>query len=200
MTSVQCFLIEPTTWYQVWARRYTSSKVGEVSCGAYSHHSAKLLQAVVEPAPGFSSGPPTENERGVFSWPTQCERCPYVFQDSDVWQRFYEHIYRRQDTGEERGLREFEAGAMYRATWFEGTEEYPRPDWVGPDGQCWAVRLPVPDHPNWDWVIDGPSTGGGRWTRTGVPPKLTVTPSIGAGPAGAFLYHGFLTDGVLIGD
>jgi hypothetical protein len=58
-----------------------------------------------------------------------------------------------------------------------------------PDGHFVCVMTP-----GGEWNIDGRSTGGGYWTRTGTPPKLTVRPSILIGRA----YHGFLTDGKLI--
>lgn len=203
MPDVQCFLIEPTTSYEVYARRYTdTTKHPERSgCPSYGHHSAQELQATIDLYQGESlpmlevpsSGPPTEHEMGVFHWPEKCERCPYVFQEDDVYQRFLERQYKRPDLPELKGLRYWPPGAVYRASWFEGRDSA----WSGPDGQCWAVRLPIPDMV-WDWIIDGPATGGGRWTRTGVAPRFTVTPSIGAGDPR--LYHGWLRDGVLVED
>lgn len=189
MPNVPCFWLEPTPFYEVYARRYTSNS--PVPCTKGSFHQAWVLQAVVQPNPGFSSGPPTDHEKGVFLWPEHCRDCSYTFGEEDNWQRFFEHQYVRQDTGEQQGLRAFPPGAMYRVTWFEDF-------WKGPDGMCLAVRLPIPDHPQWDWIIDGPATGGGHWERTGVPPLITVSPSIAAGTAPDYLYHGFLREGVLV--
>lgn len=197
MTDVVCFVIEQTTRYEVYARRYTDTTKhpDRAGCERYGHHSAMLLQAKIDLYQGESlpmlpevpSGPPSEQEKGVFTWPGQCERCSYVFQSDDVYQRFLEPVYTRGGSREEHGLRDWPPGAMWRAPWFEKSEV-----WRGPDGESWVVRLPVPDM-CWDWPIDGPSSSGGGWTRSGTAPHFTVTPSIGAGT----YYHGWLRDGVL---
>jgi hypothetical protein len=61
----------------------------------------------------------------------------------------------------------------------------------GPDGRIWSVALP-PGGGHDLWCIDAPSSTGGRWTRTGEAPNLTVNPSILTGR-----YHGWLHDGML---
>ena len=60
-----------------------------------------------------------------------------------------------------------------------------------PDGKSLVVTLPSLEH----WYIDGPSSNGGGWTRTGSVEDgtLNVTPSI-LTPK----YHGFLRDGHLV--
>jgi hypothetical protein len=83
-------------------------------------------------------------------------------------------------------LREAPAGAMWDAHWFEDT-------WSGPDGRSLMVKLPF----GHEWLIDGPSSSGGRWSRTGEPPKITVTPSILVKSERGD-YHGWLRDGVLV--
>jgi hypothetical protein len=80
-------------------------------------------------------------------------------------------------------------GAMWDCDWFAGCHEssglkYDR----HPDGMVLCVRCP-----DGDWLIDGPSQGGGRWERTGEAPNITVTPSI-LQPR----YHGWLRDGYLV--
>ena len=72
-------------------------------------------------------------------------------------------------------------------------------NYIGPDGHALVVRTP-----SGDWAVDGPSSGGGKWTRTGTVPNITVTPSIVMGPhkdaEGKILkpgYHGWLRDGAL---
>lgn len=118
-------------------------------------------------------------------WPSACA-CGYVFQTSDRSQCRHERIYVRPDTGEGYELRPGTTppGAMWDATWLTDT-------WRGPDGRC--LEMVLPDG-HW-WCIDGPSTSGGGWTRTGVPPRITARPSI-LSPR----YHGWLTDGVLSDD
>ena len=80
-------------------------------------------------------------------------------------------------------------GAMWGCDWFAGCHEssglrYDR----NPDGLVLCVRCP-----GGDWLIDGPSDSGGSWSRTGVAPNITVTPSI-LQPR----YHGWLRDGHLV--
>jgi hypothetical protein len=80
-------------------------------------------------------------------------------------------------------------GAMWDAEWFRAC----RDDVTGlaydrnPDGIVLCVRCP-----GGDWLVDGPSKGGGSWSRTGTVPFVTVTPSI-LQPS----YHGWLRNGVL---
>ncbi len=123
------------------------------------------------------------SHKGDSRWPTYCA-CGYQFQRNDEWQVFTELIYMR-DTGETMTLREAPVGAMWDAVWFKGAKNY-----GGPDGLCLVVKTP-----GGEWCIDGPSSAGGNWVRTGSPPKITVRPSIGIG--NPFWYHGFLTEGVL---
>ena len=65
----------------------------------------------------------------------------------------------------------------------------------GPDGKCLMCRV-TGGH---DWFIDGKSTNGSGWTRTGTVPRISVKPSIliygrdGKTP----VYHGYLTNGIL---
>jgi hypothetical protein len=65
------------------------------------------------------------------------------------------------------------------------------PHYRGPDGRTLIVRLPD----RRDWIIDGPSSNGNGWTRTGLPEDgtLDVNPSI-LTPE----YHGFLRNGALV--
>ncbi len=80
-------------------------------------------------------------------------------------------------------------GAMWDADWFHGCHEstglvYDR----NPDGIVLCVRCP-----GGDWLVDGPSAGGGSWNRTGAVPDVTVTPSI----LQHGKYHGWLRNGYL---
>lgn len=97
-------------------------------------------------------------------------------------------IYRRVGTGQTFVLGQAPVGAMYYADWLSGR---------GPDGHCLIVITPYGP-----WNVDGgyqlPSPG--HWTRTGAPPNVTATPSIGQGRRddGSWTYHAWLRDGVLV--
>jgi hypothetical protein len=65
---------------------------------------------------------------------------------------------------------------------------------VVPVGAMWFVAGfgLVVRTPGGDWTVDQEMPGGGRWTRSGVPPKITVEPDVRIGN-----YHGRLRDGFL---
>lgn len=118
-------------------------------------------------------------------WPDGCPVCGKEAHRSRVGYGRYTN----PTTGEEkRNVWDFGPGAM-----FDGSEWTPA-RWRGPDGICLSVVLP-PGGQNDVWHIDGPArdTNHCPWTRTGVPPLVTVTPSI-ATPR----YHSHLTNGVLL--
>lgn len=64
--------------------------------------------------------------------------------------------------------------------------------YVGPDGGAWCVMMPCRQ----EWIVYGPSSDGTKWTVTGVPPLITVHPSIGMGK----VYHGFIRAGIITPD
>jgi hypothetical protein len=119
-------------------------------------------------------------------WPKQCT-CGYVFKSDDYWQLNNRLLYTRSDTGEELTLRETTAGMIWHAPWLLEVHEHH----AGPDGQFLVAKLPG----GAEWMIDGPSTNGNGWTRMGVPPHITVVPSIMSEQ-----YHGFLRSGVFTDD
>lgn len=109
-----------------------------------------------------------------------------------------ERLWKRVDTGEERMLRDFPAGAMWFADWLEDFH-------VGPDGRCLVVKTP-----GGDWVIDSRASNCTLpndkehkcWIRHGTAPDITVdkngkTCAAGAGSIGIGTYHGFLRNGHL---
>lgn len=115
------------------------------------------------------------------AWPETCPECSLSIERSRMGYR----MYRRPETGEEkRKVWEFGIGAMFDASWLP---------WKGPDGLSLSVVLP-PGGQNDVWHIDGPAGGTDRrpWTRTGVPPLVTASPSI-LTPR----YHGHLQNGIL---
>ena len=96
---------------------------------------------------------------------------------------FTEVLHRLPD-GSEVWHRDLPPGALFDSWWM--------PEGWKTGGE--ALTLVLPDLRPWN--MDGPASSGGRWTRTGTPPKVTARPSIlsGEGPSS---YHGWLTDGVL---
>jgi len=179
MNRVTCFWCEPADVAEDRLRRYA---LRSAPCPLpHGYHDAMVVLGEVPWTGGYlygtdADGVPRDDPR----WPQACA-CGYVFEPADEWQHHIERKWRRTDTGALFVLRDAEPGAMWNAAWW--------PD-KGPDGRCIAVRLPD----GMDWLVDGPASSGGRWTRAGTVPRLTVRPSI-LTPG----YHGFLTDGVLVG-
>jgi hypothetical protein len=119
-------------------------------------------------------------------WPPACA-CGYLFRPTDTWQHRMRRHFVDKATGAKYTLEAAPAGAMWNAEWMY------HHDRKSPDGLWLCVRLPN----GHDWLMDGPSSNGTFWTRTGTPPKVTVRPSIFARMGKPDAYHGFLTDGVL---
>jgi hypothetical protein len=195
MAEVRCFLLVGTDRVKRWLRRYTWTADGGL-CPAHGGlgHDGRTPWPEVDAVWGESGGrrvmsyetedaPPRDGPR----WPTTCDGCGQPLWEGSEYQVFGERIYVRRDTGEEMTLRDAPAGAIWEAEWYEDA------GWVGQDGKCYVAKLPG----GGDWIIDGPSSSGGRWTRAGEAPDFTVTPSIGRqDKSGGWLYHGFLTAGV----
>ncbi len=181
-----CFMLTPTTRERRYLRRFTWQTEGE--CPAHRHwgHDAMVL---IEEGP--ISQTPGGNVCGDLwphadpRWPILCS-CGYAFQEGDQWQLFRRTIYVRADNGEETTLQEAPIGAMYDAPWLHGMHHFRLVD-----GQTLVVKLPG----GGEWVIDGESSSGGYWQRSGTPPKITARPSILTSN-----YHGWLTDGLLSDD
>lgn len=192
-SQIQCFFLTPTGRAQKSLRRYTNGSKCDHKPG---FHNSEILIVpdlefpLIEGGHGFiingKGDLPDDDLKKSPHWPEKCV-CGYVFEDSDMWQVNTCRFYQRTDNlSEMHTLRKAPPGAMWYADWMSGR---------GPDGHCLAVRTPVGD-----WMIDGPSSGGGSWTRTGELPKITARPSIAMGERGSAFgyYHGFLTNGVLI--
>lgn len=195
MPTIDCFVIEQTSRYRRFLRRYTygaQRACPATSDGSGGHDAWRPWSDAdaIDTPDGYHVVPEDDAPpHGDARWPATCDRCGEAFKPDDTWQVFGDRIYRMPD-GSETTLRTAPPGAMWRATWMERNDS----SWVGPDGQSWALMTPAGE-----WLIDGPSTNGGRWTRTGTPPKLTATPSIGKQLVnGAWQYHGWLRDGQLV--
>lgn len=191
MGQIECFWLEPTKQYKRYLRRYSSrydssgEPLPESRCplqpGKFSYHNASNYMDVIEADDCPVSGDLWDHADPL--WAKTCG-CGYVFMDDDQWQLFVDPLYRKA-TGELMSLREAPPGAMWDASWLREWHT----DWVGPDGLCVVVKTP-----GGEWPIDGPSSNGDGWNRTGKIPKITATPSILISDR----YHGWLRDGMLI--
>ena len=177
-STIDCFFINPTTQIEVWLRRFVFSK-------AEDNHSH---EATVSIGPGtrirdFSGYQVEDLSHEDPRWPIACQACGYLFQKSDAWQTMHYTLFERSDTRGLTTLKQAPVGAMWYAPWY-------RDLYTGPDGECLVVKTP-----GGEWVVDSPALNSGRpWTRTGVPPKVTASPSIVMGRE----YHGWLKNGQLI--
>jgi hypothetical protein len=190
-------MLEPTDRVRLELRRYRHSEGNDCPDPVWRYHNGHALFRAPDGTdawpyrespdhPGCSASyeheaPPHSDPR----WPLKCDKCDYFFVEEDHWQVFQNRLYRRGDTGELCTLRDAPPGAMYDAVW------YPESFGRGPDGKALVVCLPPNGGDDW-WHIDGPSSNGTGWTRTGVPPLVTANPSILTDR-----YHGFLRNGWL---
>lgn len=190
MTDIKCFFLEPTEKRALYLRRYAGSS----TCPEHGYHNAKVLILKDYPKDSPSTSILTAEQKADPLWPKACD-CGYVFQETDMWQHFGQEIYRRTDTGEELPLLEAPPGSMYYADWMLCGSEKPGALFCGPDGHCLIVQVP-----GGQWVVDGPASNGPKnkpgWTRSGTPPNVTASPSIGIGEHYE-VYHGWLRDGIL---
>lgn len=200
-----CYWIEPTEENQRWLRRYSQPPSGSAYTCSAGWHTAKVAIDIVTKVEAdratWVSGDlaPHHDPR----WPTVCETgCGYGFVEDDAWQLFIRTLYRRGDTEALVTLEDAPPGALWNADWLPA-------DYQGPDGIHLAAKCPN----GLSWYVDGPAlrpapggttVEGGRWTRSGVPPAVTVSPSIAIGyernEAGEWVeapnhYHGDIVDG-----
>ncbi len=180
---IKCFLLEPSNYAEVFFRRFTYSS--NTTCTSPWGHDASVVIGQEDfPQSNDLEGDATAlPDKSDPRWPKKCDKCTYTFLPSDEWQVNRHRLYRRSDNGELTRIAAAPAGAMWYADWLKGLSRYDR----SPDGRVLVVRTP-----GGDWAIDGPSSNGDGWVRTGVPPNITATPSIICGN-----YHGFLTNGEL---
>lgn len=187
MSAFTCFWLEPVARAERMLRRYYLTDGGtqsECSTPTGYHDVHVVVEQVDLPLDKPGSGDdrwPHDDPR----WPKACA-CGYTFAERDHWQHGVHRLYERSDTRELISLwgGRVPPGAMWDADWMGD-------DYRGPDGRCLVVKTP-----GGDWCIDGPASNGGRWTRSGTPPKITANPSIAVGDPQR--YHGWLRDGVLV--
>lgn len=179
---IQCFWLEPSEIAEKTLRRYGR---GDANCpGRWGYHNASVSLGQV---PYSSQNSLNGEYRDAADktdprWPTHCS-CGYQFQDEDNWQTGLTRLYRRAETGELFNLAEAPVGAMWDACWYRNIKGF-----NSSHPEMLMVRTP-----GGDWAVDGPSSNGGNWTRSGSVPNVTAKPSIMCGG-----YHGFLTSGFLV--
>jgi hypothetical protein len=182
--TIQCFLLVPSDLAREYLRRFAAAECP----GKHGYHDMSVEIAQVPYVAGTVDGDNFDHSDP--RWPQRCE-CGYVPSDDDSWRHGFDQIYSRQDTGELFVLAEAPVGAMWYADWY-------LPHMQGPDGRCLVVKTP-----GGEWSPDSKSANSGTpWVRTGTPPRVTATPSIGQGPGrgpgGGYVYHGWLRDGQLV--
>lgn len=190
-----CRWLEPTQRCIRYLRRFAPGAPGT------DHYHDASVEAGIERHPiGLDASTPSISQRRKHSdppWPTHC-RCGYVFKVGDMRQIHLRRLY-VDGAGAEFTLswrweddpRAAPAGAMWDAKWMPDAYR------CRYDGIALTVRCPN----GMDWQVDGPSTSGGRWKRSGDPKRpetLTVSPSIAIGrKEDPDFYHGFLQQGRL---
>lgn len=185
---VRCFWLEVSDQIEMSLRRFAWSREGLfcAKSGTGGHDASVDIgrDAVSAVTDVHGDNWPHADPR----WPKQCA-CGYEFADTDEWQFNPNVLYRRGDTGELVVLGSAPAGAMWNAYWLRDVKRFK----ARPDGMILMVRTP-----GGDWCVDGPSSNGNGWERTGSPigaaPDVDVNPSIIAGKYHGFLRHGWLEE------
>lgn len=194
---IQCFWLEPTLHAEVSYRRYrgrddTKCTIARTPCegqppAVWGYHDAQIVIETRARGAHDAGHAATPEEMADPRWPKKCD-CGYIFVDDDNWQVNIHTLFMRDDTRALHTLFSAPVGAMWDAPWFKGHQGKQ----INPDGLYLVLRTPAGD-----WLIDGPSSNGGGagWTRTGKPPLISATPSIGFGEP--MRMHGWLRNGVL---
>ena len=214
-----CYWTEPSGLMALGLRRYayagpSGSSILDCAAGnhdAFAWRGITAPERLVTSPEGRAHHPvPLEVDHDDPAWPRACGRCGRPFAEADSWQEWEEAIYRdpagtpliwhvwADHPGAPEGMGMAGPGALRDGWWLPDS-------WRGGDGIALIARLPDPARPELarahDWTVDGESSSGGRWARTGDPrdpPSLSVTPSIAAGTPGQDgYYHGHLTSGQL---
>ena len=196
MSTIACFFLTPLDQCQVSYRRYSD----DTHCrepDRYCNASVRIgLEPWLEAGYDGSGVSPADAEKLDLRWPPACARCGRLFGDQDCWQVNRDRLFARSDGGPATTLSAAPPGAMWDSWWMY---RHSRTDLVnyrerrGSDGICLTVKLPD----GCDWVVDGPAgdapQGGPAWTRTGIVPCVTASPSILTPD-----YHGWLRAGQLV--
>lgn len=190
-SKIECFFLSPTEFKQISLRRYKGVPQGTPKCPASGlgyHNAQVVVLPQFEPEGDDVDVGLLEHKdypRDDPRWPKTCP-CGYEFQEDDSWQVNIRTLYSSPEMNGLVTIDDAPVGAMWDAWWY---------DTKGPDGRCIVVRTP-----GGDWIVDYSCKDGKGWTRTGEPPKITASPSIGIGlndKGQPWKYHGWLRNGVL---
>lgn len=173
--------------YQRNLRRYRAG-TGQ-DCAAHGYHDAIRQIGEVSAADHIkviSDDWPHDDPR----WPAECDCGSYRFTPDDRWQRNDARIFRLPDGAEFHFWGSFgrfaPPGTMIRADWYDEFSDHPG------HIESWLIALPD----GGEWITSQRASGGGYWTVTGTPPKITASPSVfHNAPTG---WHGFVRDGELV--
>lgn len=184
MTTIKCFMLEPTDRARESLRRFVWSDDANKCPLPWGYHNADVVLGEVAYDVERANG--DSHDHADPRWPAACA-CGYVFKPEDQWQHNHTQLYARSDTGALHNLGDAPVGAMWFADWY-------LPNYKGPDGHVLVVKTP-----GGEWIVDSPANNGPGWTRSGVPPLVTASPSIGMHNAdGSWRYHGWLRNGELV--
>ena len=208
---IKVFLLSPIDLYQPSLRRYTLS---DRTCVDGSYHDADVvcpeLQCTLYQLPDGEVVHGDVFAHSYHNWPTKCDKCDYVFKDTDEWQFRPERLYMTIGSSIQFTLGKAPPGAMYYASWFEdrNLKDFM---WVSPhDKRALMVVLPGGHH----WHVDGTAnnctlpddTVHKCWVRSGSVEHASVhvdkngnTCAAGAGSIVVPGWHGFLHNGYLTG-
>lgn len=208
--------LSPTSLFERGLRRYSEERCptadgGHRQLGVFGYHNAYVYIDNVDlpdPMEGYGDTP-SVSDRSDPRWPVKCDYCDYVFKEPDTWQNWRSRLYTASD-GRMFPINNHDApdptppvspsesersphagrlpiGAMYTAPWYDmlGKNNRDQPGWP-------LVVITPGHHP---WLVDGDSSNGNGWTRTGQLECLTCSPSI-LTPS----YHGHLQNGQLTDD
>lgn len=197
-TGIQCFWLEETMRARRSLRRYGSGDNCPLPRGYHNAHTI-IDEVDFTIRPLRDSGYLTSDYAGAEKpelfpdedprWPTHCA-CGARFEPGDRRQVFMDTLYRRIDNADVFALSEAEPGALWDAWWYGKSGFDANPN--RPDSLHVMCRTP-----GGDWYVDGRSSQGRFWTRSGdpreKPPTITASPSIIAQS-----YHGWLRNGMLV--
>lgn len=180
----RCFLTEPSDFVRRSLRRYAGGS--DCSGSKRGYHNAEVVIDPQAPAAFNKEGGYLKDDyEGDPRWPARCD-CGYTFAEEDRWQVNVDRLYRGAPDGDLYIPRKLPIGGLWDARWLD------HPMYKGPDGRAWCVMMPGGQ----EWIVYGPSSDGKPWAVNGVPPKITVSPSI----AIRGYYHGFVKNGVITED
>lgn len=187
---IACFMLEDMRTARYVLRRYAGDSKCALPLGYHNAESDSVAERPEVTDKPYTGTNPPEIALDDPRWPTACA-CGYAFTPEDARQVFAHGLYSRVDTGKVMTWDEAPAGAIRDASWW--------PD-KGADGHAWGIKLPDGN----EWMTESSASNcvcrtkdqppeHRCWSRSGVAPILTVSPSLGM-PR----WHGWLRDGKLV--